>query len=62
MQINGCLLKRDACMLQVPDEAATAKKQAEADEKAKAEGKEGEKVEPVTKSEAETKWDWDHPE
>lgn len=46
-------------LLQVPDEAATAKKQAEADEKAKAEGKEaGEKVEPVTKSEAETKWDW----
>lgn len=44
---------------QVPDEAATAKKQAEADEKAKADGKEaGEKVEPVTKSESETKWDW----
>ena len=44
--------------MQVTDAEATAKKQAEADEKAKEEGKEVETVEPVTKSETETKWDW----
>ena len=45
--------------VQVPDEAATAKKQAEADEAAKKEGKDqAEPVEPQTKSQPREEWDW----
>ena len=45
--------------MQVPDEAATAKKQAEADEAARKEGKEqADPVEPQTKSQSREEWDW----
>eukprot|EP01025_Chloroclados_australasicus_P040669 TRINITY_DN4258_c0_g1_i1.p1 TRINITY_DN4258_c0_g1~~TRINITY_DN4258_c0_g1_i1.p1 ORF type:complete len:792 (-),score=142.56 TRINITY_DN4258_c0_g1_i1:1150-3525(-) len=43
---------------QVVDEAATEKKQTQADRKAEEEGKEPEKVPPVMKSEGEDVWDW----
>ena len=43
----------------MPDEAATAKAQEEADAKAKEEGKEAaEAVDPITKSQAREEWDW----
>ena len=45
--------------MQVPDEAATAKKQAEADEAAKQEGKDkADPVEPQTKGQSREEWDW----